>query len=187
MNCLNLIIVMVILCAFQWNVVTAEKAKKVVVNFADDAGQLYLYNKGGNMNDISNCRFDLSNKRIICVAHYRKSVKLCDDSKDECIRTVIMYYDLIMPYTRIEGDSCVLTNGTTFKSSKLMAMNSNNKWVQAHSLANYKLIYKDEWYYLPETLNLSTAQKFDFITAKNCKFSAYYKQVKTVNTSMGEN
>jgi len=37
---------MVILCAFQWNAVLA---KKVEVKFAKDAGQLNLYNKGGNI------------------------------------------------------------------------------------------------------------------------------------------
>jgi len=171
---------MVILCAFQWNAVLA---KKVEVKFAKDAGQLNLYNKGGNIKKITNCRFDAVNKNVICHAYYEKSVKTCNNDPTYCSAKYFMDYDLRMPVTKITGSSCKLTNGSTFKSSKLMAKNKNNKWVQAYSLANYKLIMQNHTPYLPKTMTPSSDQRFDFITSNGCKFSAYYKQVQPYNLS----
>jgi len=176
---------MAILCAFQ---LSAVSAKNVSVKFNSDAGKLYLYNNSSNIDEISDCRFDLSNRKVICHAEYSRSSKFhcMPDSDEECILTQSMDYNLEIPITKITGSSCTLTNGTTFKSSKLKAQNSNKKWVQAHSLANYKLIMKDDVPYLPETLTPSTPQRFDFITTKGCQFSAHYEKVIAVLNAMRE-
>jgi len=177
MKYFNLFVVMVILCAFQWNVVSA----KAVVKFPKNSGPFNLYNKQeGNIKEITNCRLDVTNKNIICHAYYKKNVKICNE-KDMCTATYFMDYDLYMPVTRYTGNSCKLTNGSTFKSAKLMAQNKNNNWAQVQSLANYKIIIKNQTPYLPKTMKLSTPQRFDFITSNGCKFSAHYEQVNPGN------
>jgi len=181
MKYFNLIIVMVILGVFQWNAVIA---KTVVVKFAGDAGQLYLHNSGNDIKDITNCRLDLINKNVICHAYYKQNVKTCDNDPLYCSATYFMDYDLRMPITKFTGSSCTLTNGTTFKSSKLMAVNENNHWVQAHALCNYKIVIKDLIPYLPNTMTSSTSQRFDFVSSNDCKFSAYYEQVQPYNLEM---
>jgi len=181
MKYFNLIVVMTILCAFQWNAVIA---KTVVVKFANDAGQLYLHNSSSDIKDITNCRLDLINKKVICHAYYRQSVKTCDNDPLYCSATYFMDYDLSMSITKFTGSSCTLTNGTTFKSSRLMAVNENNHWVQAHALCNYKIVMKDKIPYLPDTMTSSTSQRFDFVTSNDCKFSAYYERVQSKITDM---
>jgi len=181
MKYFNLFVVMVILCAFQWN---AALAKKVEVKFAKDAGQLNLYNKGGNIKKITNCRLDSVNKNVICHAYYEKSVKICNDDPMYCSAKYFMDYDLRMPIKKYTGSSCKLTNGTTFKSSKLMAKNKNNKWVQTQTLANYKIVMKDNTPYLPKTIKPSSPQRFDFVTSNGCKFSAHYEQVEPFNLEL---
>jgi len=180
MKYFNLLVVMVILCAFQWNAVSA---KKVQVKFAKDAGQLNLYKKNSIIKKITNCKFELNNKNknVICHAFYKANVKICKEDRISCTVKYSMNYDLRIPITKITGSSCKLTNGTTFKSSKLMAKNKNNKWAQTQSLANYKLIVKDQTPYLPETMTPSSQQRFDFITSNNCKFSAQYEKVLPYN------
>jgi len=178
MKYFNLFVVIVIFCAFQWNAVLA---KKVQVKFAKDAGQLNLYSKkNGNIKKITNCRFDAVNKNIICHAYYERTVKTCNNDPSYCSAKYFMNYDLRMPVTNITGSSCKLTNGTTFKSSKLMT-NKNNKWVQAYSLANYNFVMKNHAPYLPKTMTPSSQQRFDFVTSNGCKFSAHYKQVQPYN------
>jgi len=180
MKFFNLLVVMVILCAFQWEVVSS---KKVQVKFAKDAGQLNLYNKGGNIKQITNCRFELANnnKNVICHAFYKKNVKTCNENHISCTTKYSINYDLRIPITKITGSTCKLGNGSTFKSSKLMAKNKNNKWVQTQSLANYKIIIKDQTPYLPKTMTPSSQQRFDFVTSNGCKFSAQYQQVLPYN------
>jgi len=178
MKYFNVIVVMVILFAFQWNAVLT---KSVVVKFASDAGQLYLYNSSGDIKDITNCRLDLTNKNVICHVYYQRNVKTCDNDPLNCFATYSMDYDLRMPITKFTGSSCTLTNGTTFKSSKLMAVNENNHWVQAHALCNYKIVMQGRTPYLPNTMTPSTSQRFDFVTSNDCRFSAYYDQVQPYN------
>ena len=189
MKYFNLFVVMVMLCVLQWNVVDA--AKKVEVNFASDAGKLNLYNKNGNIKKITKCRLNLTNKEVICHAYYEKTVKTCDNDPMYCSAKYFMDYDLHIPITKYTGSSCTLTNGTTFKSSKLMAQSVNKKtnktqWSQVQSLANYGLIIDtDGTPVLRKTLNYSSSkQRFDFITSNGCKFSAHYDKITTTITNV---
>jgi len=177
MKYFNLFVVMVVLCAFQWNVVSA---KSVEVKFAEDAGQLLLYNKERSIKDITDCRLDLTNRNVICHVYYEKAVKTCDEPICGSARYFVDY-DLRMPVTKFTGSSCKLTNGTTFKSTRLLAVNENKKWAQTETLANYKLVIEDNVPYLPKTMKPSSQQRFEFVTKAGCKFSAYYEKVEPYN------
>jgi len=182
MKYFNLFVVMVVLCAFQWNVVSAAK-KNVIVNFAEDTEQLILYNKEKSIKDITDCRFDLNNKNIICHIYYEKAIKTCDEPLCGSARYFIDY-DLRMPITKYTGNSkssCTVTNGSTFKSTRLLAVNENNKWVQTQSIANYKIVFNDDVPGLPKEMKPSTQQRFEFVTTSGCKFSAYYEKVESIN------
>jgi len=176
---------MIILCTFQWKAISA---KTVVVNFAEDAGQLYLHKKNEDIRDITDCKFDVINKKVVCKAEYKKVMEFTCRSEEKCLETFFLDYELRIPITRyvVEGNnSCTLTNGTTFKSSKLMAKNSSDNFVQAHALANFDYVVDDDVPFLPDSMTSSTPQRFDFVTTNGCKFSAYYDQVLSYNINIG--